>query len=55
MKSENKKCEWANPPCREDATILIPRIPMYICDEHYMLNILRMGCDLKGEILKDKD
>lgn len=51
-KKENKKCEWMNPPCKENATILTPRISMYICDEHYMLNILRFGCDMEGEPIK---
>ena len=46
---ENKveKCQWVG--CKENATIFIPRGDTYVCDEHYLINILRFGCDLKGQ------
>lgn len=53
LKMKPKKCEWMNPPCKQDATIFIPGPSMYCCDDHYYLNILRFGCDLKGVPVED--
>ena len=50
----SNKCQWMTPPCIRDATIFVPSANMYICDEHYVLNILRMGCDLKGILVEKR-
>jgi hypothetical protein len=40
-------CDWFS--CNEPATIRVPRANSNFCEEHYLQNCLRFGCDLKGE------
>ena len=52
---QTHKCEWMNPPCKKDATIFVPASGGYFCEDHYLLNIWRFGCDLKGVLVEDMD
>jgi hypothetical protein len=40
-------CEYFN--CKNPASIRIPRANTNLCEFHYILNIERFGCYLKGE------
>ena len=44
-----EKCQWYS--CNEAATIRVPRANSVFCEEHYLLNVERFGCDLKGELI----
>jgi hypothetical protein len=38
-----------NPPCKVPASVRVPAVNKCFCEDHYVLNILRFGVDLKGE------
>jgi hypothetical protein len=44
-----EKCAWMNPPCKVPASVRVPAVNKCFCEDHYVLNILRFGVDLKGE------
>lgn len=40
--------------CDEPATVDVWRADAYFCEDHYLMNILRMGCDLKGTAIEQQ-
>jgi len=47
---QGPECKWFD--CHADAVIRVPASGDSFCEDHYLLNVLRFGCDLKGELLK---
>jgi len=44
------KCSWFD--CNDKPVIYVRAANCYFCEDHYLLNIIRFGCDLEGEMLE---
>lgn len=37
--------------CEEEATIYVKAANLSVCEDHYILNVIRFGVDLRGETI----
>ena len=46
------RCSWFD--CDKKSEVYFPRGNSAFCEAHYLLNVLRFGCDLEGKAIKEE-
>jgi len=46
-------CQWFG--CDKPATLRVPRANTFVCDDHYVENVLRFGCEFTTEPVNQTD